>query len=110
MAVRFVPNPAFRPELESERPFKQGMGETTFRYADAIEVAALPFRNTGNFIARIEPKFNGRSFYVELERHMGHLSEFGSVNNPPQRNSLRAAAASDMRFEDHGPNNLKAPG
>lgn len=97
---RFVANPKFRSELKSEPPYKRGMGFIAFKVADEIEVAALPFRDTGNYIRRVEAKTNGRSFWIETERHFGHLQELGSVNNPPQRNILRGVQAAGLRFED----------
>jgi hypothetical protein len=102
MAVRFVPNPAFRRELESERPFKQGMGETTIGLSESIKIAAEPYRHTGNFIRRVGPSRAGRGFSVEIERFFGHIIELGSVNNAPQRNVLRGALAAGMRFHDDG--------
>ncbi len=103
MATRFVPNPDFRRELTAALPFRRGMGEITFKVADSIEVAALPYRDTGNFMRRIQPHYKGGNFYVETERSFSHILEFGSVNNSPQRNVLRGVRAAGLRYEDTGP-------
>lgn len=93
---RFVPNPAFKTEIQAEPPFGTGMRKITVGVADSIKVAAEPFRDTGNFIGRV----GVRGTTVELERHFAHIIELGSIHNPPQRNALRGTRAAGLRFED----------
>jgi hypothetical protein len=96
MSTRFVPNPAFKSQIQAEAPFGTGMRKITVGVAESITVAAEPFRDSGNYIGRV----GVRGTTVELEKHFAHIMEFGSVNNPPQRNALRGVRAAGLRFED----------
>lgn len=98
--TRFVANPDFQRELKSEPPYKRGVGAIAVRVEDAIELAALPFRDTGNYMKRVEARYINGEFFVEVERHFGHLMEFGSINNAPQANIRRGVKAAGLRFED----------
>ncbi len=97
--MRFVPDPTFKAQLRRERPFKRGMAKITVQAAEAIKTAALPFRDTGNYIDRI----GVRGTRVEVERHFAHILELGSIHNPPQGNIRRGTTAAGLRFEDDGP-------
>ncbi len=97
--ARFVRNPGFEAELRREPEFTQGMARETVVVADAIKAAARPFRDTGNYIDKVET----RGTRVHLEPHFAHLIELGSVNNPPQANVRRGVTAAGHRFEDDGP-------
>lgn len=97
--ARFVLNPAFRRELETEPEFTKGMAVITGEVAASIKTAAEPFRKSGRTVRGI----NARGSRIHLEPHFGHLAELGSVNNPPQRNVLRGVKAAGLRFEDSGP-------
>lgn len=94
--VRFVPNPGFTQEIQRTPEFEKGIGQTTLKVAEAIQTAAQPFRDTGRYIGQVKVR-KGR---VTLEPHFAHLSEWGSVNNPPQGNVRRGVAAAGLRFED----------
>ncbi len=97
--ARFVSNPGFKRELQAEPEFTQGMARETAVVADAIKTAARSFRDTGNYIDKVQ----SRGSRVHLEPHFAHIIELGSVNNPPQANVRRGVAASGHRFVDDGP-------
>jgi hypothetical protein len=99
MGTRYIPNPDFRRELEATAEFKKGQAVITSGVAAEIKAAAEPFRHTGYFISKIRARRNR----VELRDSFTHLSEFGSVNNPPQANVRRGVTAAGLRFEDDGP-------
>lgn len=99
MATRFVPNPAFRRELEAEPEFVNGVTFVTEEVAVSIQTAAEPFRHTGRTIRAMQT----RPQRIYLEPHFGHLAELGSVNNPPQANVRRGVKAAGLRFADDGP-------
>lgn len=97
--ARFVPNPAFRQELEAAAEFQTGMAVITGEVAASIKTAAEPFRRTGYFIRKIDARRN----LVLLRDPFAHLVEFGSVNNVPQGNARRGVLALGLRFRDDGP-------
>ena len=97
--ARFVPNPAFRQELEAQAEFQKGIAVVTGEVAASIKLAAEPFRHTGYFIRKIKTRRNA----VLLQDNFTHLVEFGSVNNPPQGNARRGVNALGLRFQDDGP-------
>lgn len=74
------------------------MVERTRLVAATIRFVALPYRNTGYFIQHIEVRGNR----ILFQDPFYHLSEWGSVNNPPQRNALRGVRAAGLRYEDAG--------
>lgn len=94
--ARFVPNPAFKRQLQGEPRFRAGIDATAVLVAVAVEQAAQPFRDTGEYIRSIDTRGNK----VLLERHVWHIVEYGSVNNPPQANVRRGVKAAGLRFED----------
>jgi hypothetical protein len=100
--TKFIVNPNWKPEIQQERPFRQGMGKITVGVSESIKTAALPFRDTGNYIDRIGIR-TGHPTHVELERHFAHIIELGSVNNPPQHNVRRGIRSAGLRYEDTGP-------
>jgi hypothetical protein len=97
--ARFVRNRAFEREIGATPGFQKGLAQTTLRVADAIENAAQPFRDTGQYIRKVK----ARKTRVYLEPHFAHIAEFGSVNNPPQANVRRGVKAAGLRYEDSGP-------
>lgn len=99
MADRFLPNPNFRRELEAEPAYQRGVAEITGEVAAAIKSAAEPWRNTGYYIRRI----NAHRNTVRFGDPFWHLSEYGSIHNPPQGNARRGVNALGMRFQDDGP-------
>lgn len=105
MAVRFVPNPAFPRELRAEPDFNRGMAEITAGVSASIKAAAEPFRNTGQYVRDIGPvpaRAASGSHRIALPRHIWHIVELGSVNNPPQANVRRGVRAAGLRYEDDG--------
>lgn len=100
MASRFVPNPDFHREARATRPFRTGMAKITVGLSQSIKAAALPFRDTGNYIDRIHPRSRGRSNRVDVEYHFGHIIELGSVNNAPQHNIRRGVREAGLMFRD----------
>lgn len=97
--ARFVPDPTFRRQLEAEPEFVKGMTFVTGGVAASIKTAAEPFRHTGYFIRHIRARRN----HVELRDPFWHLSEYGSIHNPPQANARRGVNSLGMRFQDDGP-------
>lgn len=102
MATRFIPNPAFRAEIQQEAPFRRGMAGVTVGVAESIKVAAEPFRDTGNFIGRVGVR-RGHPTQVQTESHFSHILEWGSRNNAPQGNVRRGVIAAGWRYADTGP-------
>lgn len=92
--VKYVPNPAFLAELQQQPEHKKGMAAITKKAARAVKLAARPYRNTGYFERRV--KARGQSV-IEGD-HFWHLSEFGSINNPPQGNFRRGLRAVGIRL------------
>lgn len=97
--MRFRPNPAFEHQYRKTPEFREFIAGQTRILASSIIFAAYPYRDTGNYIDRVQAHAIG---YVELEKHFAHIMEFGSVNNPPQANARRGAIAAGMRFVDDG--------
>ncbi len=93
---RFEPNLHFRHELRSSAEFTTGMQRITVALTQQIKLAAEPFRNTGYFVSHVRV---GRR-RVLLRDPFAHISEFGSVNNPPQGNVRRGVKAAGLRFRD----------
>lgn len=96
--MRFQPNPRAQAGIQRQPEFKAGMAERTRLVAATIRFMALPYRNTGYYIQHIEV----RGTTIRFEDPFWHLSEYGSRNNPPQRNALRGVRAAGLRFEDTG--------
>lgn len=96
--MRYVPNPGATDAHEQTPEFKAGMHETAVGVAEAIKVAAEPFRKTGYFIRHVVP----RGDKVRLRDSFAHLVEFGSRNNPPQANVRRGVVAAGLKFRDDG--------
>lgn len=94
--MRFRRNPRFEREFRATPEFKAHIATEAVIVATAIELAAVPFRYSGNYIDRISAHANR----VELEKHFAHLMEYGSVNNPPQANGRRGVIAAGLRFAD----------
>ena len=92
--VRYVPNPAFTTEVQGQPQHLKGMDTITRSGAKAVKRAARPFRNTGYFERRVRAR--GRRV-VEGDPFW-HLSEFGSVHNPPQGNFRRGLRAVGIRL------------
>jgi hypothetical protein len=92
--VKYIPNPAFTTEVQEQPQHKKGMAAITRSAAKAVRMAARPFRNTGYFERRVRAR--GQSV-VEGDEFW-HLSEFGSVNNPPQGNFRRGLRAVGIRL------------
>ncbi len=102
MSVRFVKNPAFEEQHSQAPAFRKGMAAITVGVAESIKTAALPFRNTGAYIDQIGAVpvwLAGGGHLVALPRHIWHVVELGSVNNPPQANVLRGVRAAGLRYE-----------
>lgn len=96
--LRFRPNPKAEQGIRRQPEFKAEMIEKTRLVAATIRFVALPYRNTGYYIQHIEV----RGTRIVFEDVFWFLSEFGSVNNPPQRNALRGVRAAGLRYEDAG--------
>lgn len=94
--MAFRRNPAFITQFKATPSYQAGMKRITVIVAEAIRVAALPYRDSGNYIRRIDT----RGTRVQLEKHFAHLMEYGSVNNPPQANVRRGVIAAGLRFSD----------
>lgn len=96
--MRFKANLRAEQGIRRQPEFNTEMAERTRFVAATIRFVALPYRNTGYFIQHIEVRGNRVVFLDPF----WHLSEFGSVNNPPQRNALRGTRAAGLRYEDAG--------
>lgn len=96
--MRFRPNPRAEEGIRKQPVFRAAMAENAKTVAAVIRFVALPYRNTGYFIQHIEERGN-RVLFLDP---FWHLSEFGSVHNPPQRNALRGVRAAGLRYEDAG--------
>lgn len=96
--MQFRPNPRAEAGIQRQSEFKAGMAEKTRLVAATIRFMALPYRETGYYIQHIEV----RGTMIRFEDPFWHLSEYGSRNNPPQRNALRGVRAAGLRFEDAG--------
>jgi hypothetical protein len=92
--IKYVPNPAFTTEVQEQPQHDKGMRSITKTAAKAVRMAARPFRNTGYFERRVRAR--GQSV-VEGDPFW-HLSEFGSINNPPQANFRRGLRAVGIRL------------
>jgi hypothetical protein len=92
----FRKNPAFEKQAQAQPEFQAGVSRVTAGLAEEIKIAALPFRHTGYFIKKV--RAGGKR--VLLRDPFAHLSEYGSINNPPQANARRAARTAGMRFDD----------
>ncbi len=102
MSTRFVPNPDFRRELRAESQYKAGMTGITVGVSESIRDAALVYRNTGAYmrdIGPVEERLADGEHRIALPRHIWHVVELGSVNNPPQANVLRGVRAAGLRYE-----------
>ncbi len=95
--MRFRPDRTFERELRATAEFKTSMAATTVVIAGFVQAAAEPFRATGYYVRRIK----ARGSTIRFEDVFWHLSEYGSINNVPQRNALRGVRAAGLRFEDH---------
>lgn len=95
--MAFRPNPAFRQELQTTPQYQAGFREITAGAAASVRAAAEPFRGTGYFIRHVK----ARGDRIVLGDPFWHLSEFGSIHNPPQGNVRRGLFAAGLRFEDH---------
>lgn len=100
--TRFIPNPTFKQEMVGDPEFRRGMAQITARVAESIQAAAAPFRDTGAYMREIGPvpETVAGQHRVALPRHIWHIVELGSVNNPPQANVRRGVRAAGLRFED----------
>lgn len=96
--MRFRPNPAFERQYRNTPEFRQFIAGQTRIVASSIVFAAFPYRDSGNYIDRIQ----AHASRVELEKHFAHIMEYGSVNNPPQANARRGVIAAGLRFVDDG--------
>lgn len=94
--MRFKPNPRAERGIRRQPEFVASMTERTRLVAATIRFVALPYRNTGYFIQHIEVRGTKILFLDPFY----HLSEWGSVHNPPQRNALRGVRAAGLRYED----------
>lgn len=94
--MRFRYRRTFEAELRAEPEFKAHMVATTREVAAVIRFMALPYRHTGYFVQHIEE----RGTRIRFTDPFWHLSEFGSIHNPPQRNALRGVRAAGLRYED----------
>jgi hypothetical protein len=94
--MRYRPNRAFEAEIQATPKFHGAMVATAGAATAAIKIAAQPYRNTGYFIRHIER----RGTTIRLTDPFWHLSEFGSIHNPPQRNVLRGIRAIGLRYDD----------
>lgn len=86
--VRFVKNPGFDRELQSEPEFVSAMRSITQNVADEARLAAP--RHTGYYVRHLHAREN----LVYTDDPFGHLIEWGSRNNPvyaPLRRGVRAA-------------------
>jgi hypothetical protein len=97
--ARFVPNPAFRRELEAEPEFTKAMAEETVVIADAIKAAARRHRETGHYIREIE----SRESTIYLDPYFAHIIEYGTRRQSPQANVRLGVLAAGRRFVDDGP-------
>lgn len=96
--MQFRPNPRATAGIQRQLEFKAEMAERTRLVAATIRFMALPYRETGYYIQHIEV----RGTTIRFEDPFWHLSEYGSRNNPPQRNALRGVRAAGLRFVDAG--------
>lgn len=94
--MRYRPSPGYRKALQAQPEFKAAMVFTTRYVAGVIRFMALPYRHTGYYIQHIEE----RGTTIRFTDPFFHLSEWGSVNNPPQRNILRGVKASGLDYRD----------
>lgn len=98
--MRFQRNPGAEAGIRKQPEYRAALAEKTRLVAATIRFVALPYRNTGYYIQHIEV----RGTRIEFQDVFWFLSEYGSVNNPPQRNALRGVRAAGLRFEDDGAN------
>ncbi|MEA2689625.1 MAG: hypothetical protein QOD51_2232, partial [Candidatus Eremiobacteraeota bacterium] len=96
MARSFNARKTFEQELRGQPVFQTGLVERAAALAVFIRAAAEPARNTGYYIRRVVPVRNR----VQIRDPFGHLSEYGSKNNPPYAPARRGVRASGLRFED----------
>lgn len=103
--MRFRARKTFEREVRAEPEFKAHMVATTREVAAVIRFMALPYRHTGYYIQHIEER-GTRVLFLDP---FYHLSEYGSIHNPPQRNALRGVKAAGLRFEDDGAKQAESP-
>lgn len=94
--MRFRRSPGAEAGIRKQPEYRTAMAEKTRLVAATIRFVALPYRESGYYIQHIEV----RGTKILFEDPFWHLSEYGSVNNPPQRNALRGVRAAGLRFED----------
>lgn len=94
--MRYRPNRAFEAEIQATPKFESAMLKATANARAAIQIAAQPYRHTGYFIRHITV----RGTTIRLTDPFWHLSEFGSIHNPPQRNVLRGVRSIGLRYDD----------
>lgn len=94
--MRYRHNRAFETEIQATPKFHGAMVRTAAEATAAIRIAAQPYRHTGYFIRHIEH----RGTTVRMTDPFWHLSEFGSIRNPPQRNALRGVRSIGLRYDD----------
>lgn len=95
--MRFRARRTFERELRGQPVFQAHLAAAAVNVAAEIQVAAQPYRHTGYYIRRVRVRRNR----VVLLDPFWHLSEYGSINNPPQANARRGIRAAGLRFEDH---------
>lgn len=100
--MQFRPDPRAEEGIRKQPVFRAAMAENAKTVAAVIRFVALPYRNTGYFIQHIEERETDSRNLIWFLDPFWHLSEFGSVSNPPQRNALRGVRAAGLRYEDAG--------
>lgn len=103
--MRFRARKTFEREVRQQPEFRAHMIATTREVAAVTRFMALPYRHTGYYVQHIEE----RGTTVRFTDPFWHLSEYGSKNNPPQRNALRGVKAAGLRFEDDGARQAESP-
>lgn len=100
MAQVFIPNPGFGKELMAEEEFRAQLGKVQGQAVKTLASQLAPRGDTGK---------TARSFIVvdeDGEVRVGntdpffHLTEWGSVNNPPYAPLRRAVTAAGLRLAE----------
>ena len=108
MKVRFMLNPALMDELGNDQSFRRWLGSAAGEVRAAIPSHLPRGKGGGRRVAAFARKSYhtvdgaGRTVHAEVgtKWRLGHIVEFGSVNNPAYSPVRKAARASGMRFTE----------
>jgi hypothetical protein len=105
MDVRFEHDPSFTDDLTANEQFQDAFTGMARGLKSQVKLPGRGLRS-GPFLKKwfAEPVGTGRGWGVAVGTRwrLGHIIEFGSVNNPAYAPLRKAVAATGMRYQDGG--------